>query len=100
MSTFQLRSSSISSCVSTPSRNDAVAGEERSGVERLWWVGGGGLSQRRGVEGGEREGQLHDRIQIGVARAEIIRHRPMLGRLKALRHPGQARGILGRKPSR
>lgn len=54
------------------------------------------MEQQRTVKLDDRERQLHDRIQVGVARAEIIQTQADAGRLKALRHPGQARGILGR----
>ena len=54
------------------------------------------MEQERAVELDDREGQLHDRVEVGVARAEIVQTQADAGRPEALRHAGQARGILGR----
>lgn len=54
------------------------------------------MEQQRTVKLDDRERQLHDRVQVGVTRAEIIQTQADADRLKALRHPGQARGVLGR----
>ena len=81
-------------------RNDAVAETAEGGYDALVEERGvfvrADVEQQRTVELDDRERQLHDRIQVGVARAEIIQTQADAGRLKALRHPGQARGILGR----
>ena len=81
-------------------RNDAVAetaeGRYDALVEERGVFVRADVEQQRTVELDDRERQLHDRIQVGVARAEIVQAQADADRLKTLRHPGQARGVLGR----